>query len=152
MLGIGVNQKIYFGAKSHSVFPAAFPYVVLALRVEALRKNETVLKSSLLEAVKGTIKSRFNISNVFLSWLEWETKNKETVKPINQKETNKSLPGAALQEDRKDQYIPSHAFGLIFWMSAVQRSIFRGEGVSIKMMLPKLMFKRRLKQEVQARN
>lgn len=85
VLGIGVNQKIYFGAKSHSVFPAAFPYVVLALRVEAFRKNETVLKSSLLEAVKGTIKSRFNISNVFLSWLEWETKNKETVKPINQK-------------------------------------------------------------------
>ena len=52
VLGIGVNQKIYFGAKSHSVFPAAFPYVVLALRVEAFRKNETVLKSSLLEAVK----------------------------------------------------------------------------------------------------
>lgn len=52
MLGIGVNQKIYFGAKSHSVFPAAFPYVVLTLTVEAFRKNETVLKSSFLEAVK----------------------------------------------------------------------------------------------------
>lgn len=86
VLGIGINQKIYFGAKNrilHSVFSATFPYVDPALIVEAFTENEGVLESSLLEAVKGTIRSRFNISNVSLSWLKWETKNEETTKPTN---------------------------------------------------------------------
>lgn len=58
-------------------------------------------------------------------WVGWSGKQrikKQPTKPTNQKETNKNLPGAALQENGKDKYILSHAFGQIFWMNAVQRS------------------------------
>jgi len=76
------------------------------------QKNEVVWRSYLLEAGKGTSRSRFGISSVS------PKKNLATHSPPTHNPTSK-LPGVALQELGKNKPILSHNLGQICWMNAV---------------------------------